>query len=380
MKRCIYVVIFASLLVFAGCKNLPKQEIILSDKINVAVFNGNGASETCVTETYEALKIDTGIQPSVISAAEIASGKIDELDVIIFPGGSGSKELVNLGQTASGKVLNFVKSGKGVVGICAGGYLFSTTKDYPSLRLVSATEWDRAHYDKGRALVEFELTGEGLKLFPELKNKNAFLQYYDGPVFMPADSGKSGALDYIEYAKYVSDIVIHKNYPAGITPGKTFLLGEKVGSGRAIVVAGHPEATPGMRWMVPRLARWAANKKTVSYKSKWVRPEINRSEIFFTPNLVKKEKEMFWKLTSNSAEDKITAMQSLFEMRSRPAVRWNLGMLRDSDSKVRTKAALLLKETEYTAAIPDLKSALKTESDSSAKAAIKDAIGFLSDF
>jgi hypothetical protein len=197
---------------------------------------------------------------------------------------------------------------------------------------------------------------------------------------MPADSGRSGNVNYIEYAKYVSDIVIHNNYPAGITPGKSFLLGEKVGKGRAIIVAGHPEATPGMRWMVPRMARWAANKKIVSYNPKWVRPEINRTEIFFKPGLVKKEKEMFWRLTSNSAEDKINAMQSLFEMRSRPAVRWNLGMLRDSNPKVRTKAALLLKETEYTAAVPDLKSALEIETDSLAKAAIKDAISFLSDF
>jgi len=380
MKKSVYIVLIAFLLIFISCKNNLRKGIISLDKINVAVFNGNGASETCVTETYEALKIDTGITPSVISAAEIVSGKIDELDVIIFPGGSGSKELVNLGQIAAGKVLNFVKSGKGVVGICAGGYLFSTTKDYPSLRLVSATEWDRAHYDKGRALVEFELTDEGIRLLPELKNRNTFLQYYDGPVFMPADSGRSGNVNYIEYAKYVSDIVIHNNYPAGITPGKSFLLGEKVGKGRAIIVAGHPEATPGMRWMVPRMARWAANKKIVSYNSKWVRPEINRTEIFFKPGLVKKEKEMFWRLTSNSAEDKINAMQSLFEMRSRPAVRWNLGMLRDSNLKVRTKAALLLKETEYTAAVPDLKSALEIETDSLAKAAIKDAISFLSDF
>jgi HEAT repeat protein len=118
----------------------------------------------------------------------------------------------------------------------------------------------------------------------------------------------------------------------------------------------------------------------VSYKSKWVRPEINTAKIFFTNNLVKKEKEMFWQLTSDNAEDKIIAMQSLFEMRSRPAVRWNLGMLRDSNPKVRTKAALLLKETEYTAAVPDLKSALEIETDSLAKAAIKDAISFLSDF
>lgn len=379
MKRSLYLIFIATMLVFVACNN-TKPEKDASAKINVAVFNGSGVSATCVVETYEALKIDTGIAPSIISAAEIASGKLEEYDVVIFPGGSGSKEFNNLGQIAAEEVRHFVESGKGAVGICAGGFLFSTTKDYPSLRLVSATEWDREHYDKGRALVEFELTGEGIKLFPELENKKAFLQYYDGPVFMPADSGRSGKLDYIEYAKYVSDIVIHENYPAGITRGKTFLLGEKVGNGRAMVISGHPESTPGMRWIVPRMARWAAGKKLVKYNPKWVRPELNEEKIFYTPDLVKKEKDMFWHLTSTDVEMKLMAMQLLFEMRSRPAVRWNLGMLRDSNAEVRMKAAVLLMETEYTAALPDLRSAFEIESDSIAKSAINDAIVFLQDF
>ena len=379
MKRSLYLFFIAIVFVFVACNN-TKPEKNTSAKINVAVFNGSGVSANCVVETYEALKIDTGISPAIISAAEITIGNIDEFDVIIFPGGSGSKEFNNLGQIAAEKVRHFVESGKGAVGICAGGFLFSTTKDYPSLRLVSATEWDREHYDKGRALVEFELTGEGIKLFPELENKKAFLQYYDGPVFMPADSGRSGKLDYIEYAKYVSDIVIHENYPAGITPGKTFLLGEMVGNGRAMVISGHPESTPGMRWIVPRMARWAAGKEMMNYNPKWVRPHLNESKIFYTPDLVKKEKEMFWHLTSKDVEKKLMAMQRLYAMRSRPAVRWNLGMLRDSNSEVRTKAAFLIKETEYTAALPDLKSAFEIESDDVAKSAINDAIVFLSDF
>ena len=91
------------------------------------VFNGNGASNVCQIETYEALKIDSDIIADYISAAEIVSGKLNDFDVIVFPGGSGSLELNNLGQIGAKKVIEFVNAWHGAVGICAGGYLFSTT-------------------------------------------------------------------------------------------------------------------------------------------------------------------------------------------------------------------------------------------------------------
>lgn len=369
--------LFIILLIIVGGLSCSRSE---SDKINVAVFNGSGASATCITETYEALRIDTDINPGFISSAEIASGKIEDFDVLIFPGGSGSKELNNLGDLAAQKVQDYVNAGYGVVGICAGGFLFSTTKDYPSLKLISATEWDREHYNKGRGLIEFELSSEGLDVFPELENTKSFLQYYDGPVFMPSDSGKSGQKEYTELATYVSDIVIHDNYPRGVTPGKTFLLNEKIGKGRAIVIAGHPESTPGMRWMVPRMVRWAAKKELLAYQSKWVRPEINQREIFFTSDRVKQEKKLFWRLLEGSESDKLDAMDQLYGLRSRPAVRWNLGLLRDENPTIRKRAAELLMETEYSAAITDLEFALSVEEHEDVSLAFQKAIVFLSEF
>ena len=377
MSKEFFYIVF--LIVFVSCNSGNNESINKPEnRIKVAVFNGSGASAVCIVETFESLKIDTGISAGFISAREITEGKLSNFDVIIFPGGSASKELNNLGQIAADKVIKFVKSGNGAVGICAGGYLFSTTKDYPSLKLVSATEWDRTHYDKGRALVEFELTSEGENIFPELIDKQCFLQYYDGPVFMPADSGRSNKLLYNEYAKFVTDIQIHKGYPANITPGKTFLFSEEIEKGRAIVVAGHPESTPGMRWMVSRLARWAANKPLVSYNKKWVRPEIYSHPILFKPELVKKEKDFFWDLLSDNPDIKIDAMQNLWEMHSRPAVRWNMGLLRDSDAGVRAKAALLLKQAEYSAALPDLVTAYNIETNSNTKSILKESIDFLS--
>ncbi len=197
---------------------------------------------------------------------------------------------------------------------------------------------------------------------------------------MPADSGKSNVLKYNEYAIFVTDIQIHEGYPANITPGKTFLLSEKIENGRAIVIAGHPESTPGMRWIVPRLARWAANKTLVSYNKKWVNPEIYSYEILYKPDLVKKEKEYFWQLLSDNQEEKTQAMQQLWEIHSRPAVRWNMGLLRDSSPEVRAKAALLLKKAEYSAALPDLKTALEMETNSNTKSIIKESINFLSEY
>jgi putative intracellular protease/amidase len=350
------------------------------DKIRVALFNGSGASEICVLETFESLKIDTGISTTMVSAGEISTGELNKYDVVIFPGGSASQQLNNLGETAAGKVVEYVKSGHGAIGICAGGYLFSTTKDYPSLRLVSATEWDREHYDKGRALVRFELTSSGDSIFPELKNKPSYLQYYDGPVLMPADSNQNSIFEYTECARFVTDIQIHKGYPSGVTPGKTFLLTENIGKGKAIVVAGHPESTQGMRWMIARMVRYVDDKPLVGYNKKWIRPEIYSHEILFKPELVKTEKELFWKLLENKTNVKLEAMQTLYDLHSRPAVRWNMGLLRDFAPEVRAKAAQLLKQAEYSAALPDLLAAQKTETDSVTRNAITEAINFLSEY
>ena len=373
------IFILSLLFVAASCSK-PQQKQDTNTRIKVAVFEGNGASATCVTETFEALRIDTGIEPSIIHASEILTDKLNEIDVIIFPGGSGSKELTNLGEQAAKRIVDFVtKDGKGAVGICAGGFLFSTTKDYPSLQLVSATEWDREHYNKGRGLVEFAVTEAGSEIFPELNGKG-FLQYYDGPVFMPSDSGKSGTKVYKELAVYTTDIAIKPNFPKGVTPGKTILLTENRGEGRVFVCAGHPEATPGMRWMVPRMARWAANSNLVAYAEKWVKPELNDSAILFTSDLAKQEKAHFWKLLGNKPTEKIAAMQALHSLRSRPAVRWNLGMLRDSDPLVRAQAARILAETEYTAAIRDLQTAYNTEVNTETKAQISASIKVLSEF
>lgn len=376
IKKGLALIFFFTTIFLFSCQT--KEDSINSgkeknteDKIKVAVFTGNGASKTCILESLEALRIDTGIIGKEISAAQIQNDELNNFDVIIFPGGSGSKELLNLGETGKQKVHEFIKEkGGGIVGICAGGYLLSKTPTYPSLKLADVMNIDREHYARGRGLVEFKLSPKGKTLFSELKNQSLFLQYYDGPVLEPTDS----LAQYDELATYVTDIHANKDIPHDITPGTGFMLSQNIGKGKLFIIAGHPESTPGMRWIVPRMVRIVSNNELISYKKRWIRPEINDKEIMFTADNKEAEKNYFWQLLNDTADVQINAMKKLFALRSRPAVRWNLGLLRSSKPEVRAEAARLLAETEYTFALTELVTALKYETNKKTKTVLIESI------
>jgi len=377
MKKIFFILFLLSSLYACQNKEAKKLDTVSEEgKLKVAVFKGNGAGAISVIETIEALRIDNGIYAEAISASEIQAGRLAEFDALIFPGGSGSKELNNLGKKGKEIVEDFIrKDGKGIVGICAGGYLLSSTSGYPNLSIASSVHLDRAHYNRGRGLVEFALSEKGKEIFPELLGKKMFAQYYDGPVLAQSDSTTG---TYQEVATFVTDIHPDNYAPTGITPGKTFSLNEEVGNGKVFIIAGHPESTPGMRWMVPRMARWVCNSELVSYDKRWVRPEINDSALLFTRARKKFEKKQFWKLFNDTASVQIAAMDHLYDLRSRPAVRWYIGLLRDTNPETRMHAAELLMQTEYTYALDDLKEAASVETDKNVKEVMQRAIDQLS--
>ncbi len=332
-------------------------------KLRVGVFNGNGASPICVIETMEALKVDEGIVPQTVSSVDIMNGVLNKLDVLVFPGGSASQEYNNMGLLAADSVKTFAKQkNHGLVGICAGGYLFSTTPGYPSLQIFPAPDI-RDHYNRGRALIGFSITNEGTKIFPELKNiDTAYYQYYDGPMYNIPQKSSIHVL-----ATITTDIISNPGDPKGVSPGKPAFFTMNFGNGKVIASVGHPEATSGMRWMVPRMARFVANRQLISYDANIVKPEQYNHAVLYFPKIISFEKENFWKLFSRNDNEIIEAMDNLHSIYSRPSIRWSMGLLRHNSPKVRQHAALYLLETEYTAAIPDVETALKNEKDDKTK-------------
>ena len=369
MKHLLYI---ASLALLAACQSNAIDKD--SGTIHVGVFDKNGDSPDCITDAVEACRIDSGISVRVISAADIMGGAADDIDVFLFPGGSGRSETGSLGLLGQQKIIDLVKAGKGVVGICAGAYILSETPNYPSLALSGAEAIDIEHDHRGHGLVKFSLTEAGKRIFPELSNSAiCYSLYYEGPVLIPAASSK---YKYSELATMQSDVHTVAGTPANMTNNRPFVIVTDVEKGKSASVVGHPEATQGMRWMIPRLVRLVAGKELVAYKSNVVRPAIHTKEILFTDSLLAKQDEAFGMLIK-SKEEKLAALQAIVDMRAWSAKKYIPQMVRDSSFEVRLLAAKLTVELERTDAIPDLKAAVTAETNPAQKQQLQEQLMLL---
>ncbi|MEW6758699.1 MAG: polysaccharide deacetylase family protein, partial [Acidobacteriota bacterium] len=337
--------------------------------LRVAVFNGNGASPTCVRMAVEACRIDPVLAVREISAAEIVSGGLRDVDVIVFPGGGGGRQRTDLGDAGAEEVRRFVLDrGRGAVGLCAGAYLLSDTPEYACLRLFPARAVDREHDERGHGVIAFDTSPAGLDILPELRGwGTCHIYYYEGPILEPSEGGSPR---YSVLASMKSDVHLENDAPAGMTPGRPLLLTAESGRGRVFLSVGHPEATPGLRWIVPRAVRWAARREPASYAPGVVRPGLLGGEILFDSARRASESACHQDLMYGTAPARAKAVRNLAAMRSWDGPLWIRGLLRDADPAVRLTAARALLDLEWTAAEPDLKAAASSEKDAETRAAL----------
>jgi len=359
MEKIFYIGVIIAVL--AACSN--KQQIDQAEvaQIRVGIFDTNGDSPGCITDAYEALRIDSQIKPEIIGAATIMSEAIMDYDLILFPGGSGKAQTIKLGQLGMQRVNDLVtKHGKGVLGICAGSYILSQTEGYPSLDLSGFQAIDIEHDHRGHGLVKFSLSDEGKKLFPELINQDiCFSKYYEGPVLAlpenPIYQGRS-------LSTLLSDVHTIEGTPANMTNNRPFITATEAGKGKVVTFVGHPENTPGMRWMIPRMVRWALDKELVRYGDEVVRPGIYTEEILFTKERLKQQ-DQYYQMLWGGSDEKVIAIEQLIETSAWSAKKKLIGLVRDADPKVRLTAAKAIVELERTDALKDLEVAVLTEAD-----------------
>ncbi len=357
----ILFLLFSITLICSCTKSLEEHD----HNIKVAVFKGLGADRECLSDAVEALKIDSQMKIRVITAADIQNGILKHFDVILFPGGGGSRQMSSLGRQAQEIVKEFARQkNKGILGICAGSYMLSDTPHYTCLRAMKAKAVDIEHDGRGHGLIEIKLTEEGKKIFPELaKFGKIFTQYYEGPLLEPS-------IDEVTYntlATFVSDVHSEKNIPSGMTPGKPIFLLSEYGEGKVAASVAHPENTPGMRWIIPRMARWIAGKELVSYSDEVVRPGIYSEEALFDEARYAKEDKNYRTLMYGNSQEKIAAIEDVVDIRCWGAKERVTGLIRDDNSDVRLAAAKAITYLEHTAAIKDLKIAIKSEKDNRVK-------------
>lgn len=381
LKRKVYVgVVVVGLFLGAGCQEGAESSLASSgvsaqrECIRVGVFDGHGGAQSCVWEAYEALRRDGAMRPYYVTSAEIASGALDTLDALIIPGGGGSRQWLNLGAENHKKIADFAFRGGGLLGICAGAYMLSNTPSYACLGLSRGVAIDIEHDNRGHGVANVTLSALGKELFPEVAQHDTIrIVYYEGPVY------DTTRLQYDVFATMESDVHTEGDAPANMTNGRPFLIGNDTGRGRVMACIAHPEATPGMQWMIPRMVRWTLHDTVVLYDGARVTPLLAGPECLMTVEMLQREGETFKTFLYGTPEEKLEALAWLRSVVSWDAKRWVQGLLYDGDSRVRVAAAEYVAWMGYTRYLPDVKAAAATEQDVQTKAVLEKALRSLTD-
>jgi putative intracellular protease/amidase len=222
--------------------------------IRVAVFDDAGVSEK-VAGLIDLLNTHSELRVTKVNGDEIRGGKLTGFDVVLVPGGSGSKEAAALEESGRQEIRTFVERGGGYLGICAGAYLASADYDW-SLHILDAKVLDRAHWARGVGDVEVSLTEAGQKVLGANSDRETIL-YWQGPLLAPA--GKPEIADYETLGTFATEIA-KNGAPKGVMPGTTAIARGTFGAGRVFCFSPHPERTSAVQGQVLKAIQWAAGK------------------------------------------------------------------------------------------------------------------------
>lgn len=235
---------------------LPLVERKDRGKVHVGVYMDTGAGPS-VNDLLRALNGSKDVVVSKLTAAQIRSGRLAGLDLLIQPGGSGGGQGRNLDAPGRKAIRGFVREGGGFIGICAGAYLASAHYSW-SLNILDAKVLDTKHWARGTGTVDIALTDAGREML-NADSPRLPIYYGQGPLLAPGDN--PDIEDYEEVASYQTEIA-KNGAPKGVMPGTTAIARGRFGQGRVICFSPHPEKTEGLEGFIQNAVEYVKRKQT----------------------------------------------------------------------------------------------------------------------
>ena len=222
--------------------------------IRVALFNDDGAFGLGIPRITEQLGKTDDIKVTKVTGREIAEGALKDFDVVIFSGGSGSKEAAAIGDAGREEVRRFVREGGGYVGICAGAYLACTGFSWGVGVLNAKTVSNK--WKRGSGEVEVEFTPLARETAGLAEGKQT-IHYANGPI-ITADN-REGIAPFEPVAMFRTELA-ENDSPEGAMVNSPAIVRGVFGKGRVISSSPHPEQTEGMERFAESAVRWVAGR------------------------------------------------------------------------------------------------------------------------
>jgi putative intracellular protease/amidase len=225
-----------------------------SRPIRIAIFHAQIPASDPTEGLADVFDSDAMCSWKSVGPIEIISGALKDYDVVVFPGGSARHQSKLLGDEGRRAVRDFVRSGGGYVGVCAGAFLAATGDDL-RLALVNVKTVNLKPTMMAHGPVNVELTGAGLDVFATVP-RTIDLEYSGGPILWPA--GVGDLPECVALAIYRTEIYEHESQ-AGLMLDTPAIVAGQFGEGCLILFSPHPEASTGFESLVVQAIRAVAN-------------------------------------------------------------------------------------------------------------------------
>ena len=225
--------------------------------VRVAVYEGGGVGASADKLIAAIESRGPRFRVSRISSTDISAGGLKDFDVLVQPGGSGSKQAKSIGPQGRETIRKFVDTGGGYLGVCAGAYLATNDYDW-SLSLVDAKVLDRRHWNRGTGLVKVRLSPNAIHFFGR-QNEEIEIYYGQGPLLARREWDDEDVPDYESLAIYDGEIA-EKGAPRGVMIGTSAAIRCEFGKGRVFCFSAHPELTEGLSYLIPIAVDWLAQE------------------------------------------------------------------------------------------------------------------------
>ena len=176
----------------------------------------------------------------ILSPEDYVNGGLDDLDLIVQPGGGCTSQYKALGEKGAEALRRFVLNGGKYYGVCAGAFmaLQQSLPHRPRLGLAPFKGDDPAHY-RGRAPINVAFNEEGQKALEGI-GKSRTVVYSGGPVMIPGEPVADSDIKILgSYAG--RKISTTSGKPVEDMLGKGAFAGGRAGKGKVFISCPHPE-------------------------------------------------------------------------------------------------------------------------------------------
>lgn len=253
---------------------VPPAEGPARPPIRVGLFQGKGVAAVAFKEMSRLLSEDPNFELTVLNRRHIHKGKLDDQDVVIFVGGSGSKQGESLGERGRHAVRQWVHKGGGYIGICAGAYLTMQGEDeFNKLEILAGHNKTGDYWKRGISPIDVKVEGSAwADVLP--------MHFANGPIF--EREPVEGLRNYVELATYQGEVYSERHGTGeGEMIGTPSIIASRYGQGRMLLFSPNPilggEGVAHPHMMLDGI-RWASVPNPL-------RSDLDFDDIFTGPQL-----------------------------------------------------------------------------------------------